>query len=123
VLFGVAVGPLGAVSIGLVILQPALFDAFCTLCLASAAISVLMIGPALDEVLASLQYLRREAREGRSWWARRCSSTTGQWWFESVLAGLALAALALVPTGEGKRFGGGWRALVPDRAERSPYQR
>ena len=68
ILFGVAIGPLGAVSIGLVILQPAVFDSFCTLCLASAVISVLMIGPALDEVLASLQHLRREASAGRSVW-------------------------------------------------------
>jgi uncharacterized membrane protein len=68
ILFGIAIGPLGAVSIGLVILQPALFDSFCTLCLASAVISVLMIGPALDEVLASLQHLRREVAAGRSLW-------------------------------------------------------
>ena len=69
VLFGIAVGPLGAVSILLVILQPALFDTYCTLCLASAVVSVAMIGPALDEVLASLQHLRREADAGRSVWA------------------------------------------------------
>jgi uncharacterized membrane protein len=68
VIFGLAVGPLGAVSILLVILQPVLFDAWCTLCLASAAISVLMIGPAMDEVLASLQYLNRAAIEGRPVW-------------------------------------------------------
>jgi hypothetical protein len=66
VLFGVAVGPLGAVSIGLVILQPVLYDAWCTLCLASALVSVLMIGPALDEVLASLQHLRRVHDRGGS---------------------------------------------------------
>jgi hypothetical protein len=66
VLFGVAVGPLGAVSILLVILQPVVLDAWCTLCLASAVVSVLMIGPALDEVLASLQHIRREAARGRS---------------------------------------------------------
>ena len=66
VLFGIAVGPLGAVSILLVVAQPVLFDTFCTLCLASAVISVLLIGPALDEVLASLQDVRRQARAGRS---------------------------------------------------------
>ena len=66
--FGLAVGPLGAVSIMLVTFQPVLFDAFCTLCLASAVISVLMIGPAMDELLASLQDVRREAAGGRSAW-------------------------------------------------------
>src|SRR3712207_1217064 len=68
VVFGLAVGPLGAVSILLVILQPVLFDAWCTLCLASALISVLMIGPAMDEFLASLQYLKRQHLQKRSLW-------------------------------------------------------
>jgi uncharacterized membrane protein len=68
ILFGLAVGPLGAVSILLVILQPVLFDAWCTLCLASAIISVCMIGPAMDEFLASLQHVRRASRAGRSAW-------------------------------------------------------
>jgi type IV secretory pathway VirB3-like protein len=68
VLFGVAVGPLGAASVVLVILQPVMFDAFCTLCLASAVVSVAMIGPALDEVLASLQALARVRRRGGSVW-------------------------------------------------------
>jgi uncharacterized membrane protein len=68
ILFGIAVGPLGVVSVLLVILQPVLFDTWCTLCLVSGVLSVLMIGPAMDEVLASLQYLRSEAAQGRSWW-------------------------------------------------------
>ncbi|CAN5822957.1 hypothetical protein BH24CHL5_BH24CHL5_10040 [soil metagenome] len=68
ILFGIAVGPLGAISILLVILQPAVFGTFCTLCLVSATVSVLMIGPAIDEVLASLQHVRRERRRGRSTW-------------------------------------------------------
>lgn len=67
-LFGLAVGPLGAISVLLVILQPLLFEAWCTLCLATALISVLMIGPAMDEVLASLQHVARQARLGRSAW-------------------------------------------------------
>jgi uncharacterized membrane protein len=68
ILFGLAVGPLGAISILLVILQPVLFDSFCTLCLASAVVSVLMIGPAMDEVLASAQHVKRRCVEGRSVW-------------------------------------------------------
>lgn len=67
-LFGLAVGPLGAISVLLVILQPVLYGAWCTLCLASALISLLMIGPAMDEILASLQYLRRAHRHGRPVW-------------------------------------------------------
>jgi hypothetical protein len=68
VLFGIAVGPLGLVSLLLVILQPTLFDDWCTLCLVTAAISIVMIGPSMDEVLASLQHLGREKDRGRSLW-------------------------------------------------------
>ena len=64
VLFGVAVGPLGLVSVLLVILQPVKYDAWCTLCLSTALISILMIGPAMDEVLASLQHLGRVRARG-----------------------------------------------------------
>jgi uncharacterized membrane protein len=68
IIFALAVGPLGAVSIGLVIAQPLLYDGWCTLCLASAVVSLMMIGPAMDEALASLQHLRREQQRGRSGW-------------------------------------------------------
>jgi len=68
IIFGIAVGPLGAVSILLVIAQPVLLGAWCTLCLASAVISLAMIGPAMDEVLASLQHLKRSSIEGKSVW-------------------------------------------------------
>jgi hypothetical protein len=68
VLFGFAVGPLGAVSLFLVVSQPVVFGAWCTLCLLSAVVSVTMIGPAMDEVLASLQYLKRARARGGSVW-------------------------------------------------------
>ena len=68
VVFGLAVGPLSSISILLVIVQPVLYSAWCTLCLTSALISILMIGPAMDEFLASLQYLQRERDRGRSLW-------------------------------------------------------
>lgn len=69
VIFGVFIGPLGVVSVMLVIFQPVLYSAFCTLCLASAVISLAMIGPAADEVLASLQYLRDVRDDGGSVWS------------------------------------------------------
>ncbi|HJT20493.1 MAG TPA: vitamin K epoxide reductase family protein [Nitrospira sp.] len=68
ILFGVAVGPLGLVSVLLVIAQPVWLHAWCTLCLLSAAISLAMIGPAMDEVLASLQFLRRCFEREESLW-------------------------------------------------------
>jgi hypothetical protein len=109
VLFGVAVGPLGAVSIVLVILQPVVYDAWCTLCLGSAAISVLMIGPALDEVLASLQHLRRVCDAGgsvaRAFWrgtrpsgagapAPRARGTRWSMWPDLVAAALGIWLMA-----------------------------
>lgn len=59
IVFAILVGPLGLVSLGLVIAQPVAYGHWCTLCLASAVISTLMIGPAMDEALASLQHLHR----------------------------------------------------------------
>jgi hypothetical protein len=79
VIFGVAVGPLGLVSVLLVIAQPVLYGSFCTLCLASAVISLSMIPPAVDEVLASLQHLRRVQLAGgsvwRAFWGREQTGT------------------------------------------------
>ena len=83
VVFGFLVGPLGAVSIGLVIAQPVLYDSWCTLCLATAVISVLMIGPAMDELLACLQHVRRARAlrtDGSAWrafWGLRDGAIRG----------------------------------------------
>jgi len=83
VVFGLAVGPLGVVSIALVMSQPLFVGAWCTLCLTSAVISVLMIGPAMDEMLASLQYMKRvRAQEGKNvmwkaFWGTATPQTTG----------------------------------------------
>jgi uncharacterized membrane protein len=68
IVFGLAVGPLGAVSIALVMSQPLVVGAWCTLCLASAVVSLAMIGPAMDEMLASLQYMKRVKESGRPFW-------------------------------------------------------
>jgi uncharacterized membrane protein len=67
-LFGLAVGPLGIVSVLLVIAQPVILNAWCSLCLVSAILSLVLIGPAMDEVLASLQYLRRVHEQHGSLW-------------------------------------------------------
>jgi hypothetical protein len=45
-----------------------LFHTWCTLCLVSAAISIAMIGPAMDEVLATLQLLARKRAAGQPLW-------------------------------------------------------
>lgn len=81
VVFGIAVGPLGLVSVLLVVLQPVLFDSWCTLCLVTAIISVVMIGPTMDELLASLQYLKRVKKAGLPVWQALWGS---KWIIEKV---------------------------------------
>lgn len=68
VVFGAFVGPFGAISVMLTVFQPVLYGSFCTLCLFSGVVSLAMIGPGVDEVLASLQHLRRERHAGHSVW-------------------------------------------------------
>lgn len=59
VLFGLDVIPLGLVSAVLVVLQGTVVGAWCTLCLVTAVISLLLVVLAYDEVWSSLLYLRR----------------------------------------------------------------
>jgi uncharacterized membrane protein len=67
-LFGVLIIPVGVVSIVLVVLQPLAVGAWCFLCLITALLTVVMIAPAVDEVVATWQFLRRVRREGQSLW-------------------------------------------------------
>jgi uncharacterized membrane protein len=68
VMFGVLVVPLGVVSIVLVIMQPVAVGAWCTLCLVTAAAMLIMITPAVDEVVAMGQFLLGAKREGKPFW-------------------------------------------------------
>lgn len=68
VMFGVLVVPLGIVSIVLVMLQPIAVGAWCTLCLMTAAAMLIMISPAIDEVVAMCQFLLGARREGKPFW-------------------------------------------------------
>lgn len=66
--FGILVVPLGVVSIILVILQPVVVGAWCTICLIAAGTTLLMIPLTLDEVVAMAQFLMRSRRAGKSVW-------------------------------------------------------
>jgi uncharacterized membrane protein len=66
VLFGLDVIPLGGVSAILVIMQATVIGQWCFPCLVTAAISLLLIWLAYDEVWSSLLYLRRVWRRTRS---------------------------------------------------------
>jgi uncharacterized membrane protein len=65
-LFGIDVIPLGIVSAVLVVMQGVVVGAWCTLCLMTAAISLILVVLAYDEVWASLAYLRRVWMRTRS---------------------------------------------------------
>ena len=67
-LFGLFIIPPGVTSIVLVILQPVSVGAWCTLCLAASVVMLMMVPPALDEVVAATQFLLRTRREGQSLW-------------------------------------------------------
>jgi hypothetical protein len=77
-LFGLDVIPLGIVSAVLVVLQGAVVGAWCFLCLLTAAISLVLVYLAYDEVWSTLVYLRNFWRTTRSrtafwnvFWGRR----------------------------------------------------
>lgn len=67
-LFGLLVVPVGVVSIVLVMLQPLVVGAWCALCLVTAIITLFMISPAVDEVVATGQFLLHARREGQPFW-------------------------------------------------------
>jgi nucleoside-diphosphate-sugar epimerase/uncharacterized membrane protein len=66
--FGILVVPLGVTSIVLVILQPLVVGAWCTLCLATAVAMLIMVPLAVDEVVAMGQFLAQSHREGKPFW-------------------------------------------------------
>lgn len=67
-LFGFLIIPPGVTSIVLVILQPVGIGDWCTLCLAASVVMLLMVSPALDELIATGQFLLRVRRAGQSVW-------------------------------------------------------
>lgn len=68
ILFGFMIVPAGATSIVLIMLQPISVGAWCSACLLTAFIMLLMVPPAIDEVVASAQFLYNEKQKGRSFW-------------------------------------------------------
>lgn len=62
--FGLLIVPLGIVSIAFVIIQPILIGPLCTLCLIGALAMLLQIAYALNELVATGEFLHRRARRG-----------------------------------------------------------
>ena len=66
-MFGLLAVPVSCVSIVLIILQPTIVGAWCGLCLMTAFFMLLIIPFTVDEVLATLQVLKKGSREGIFW--------------------------------------------------------
>lgn len=64
-LFGFMIVPLGAVSITFIIIQPIILSTWCTLCLIAAAAMLIQIPYSFDEIIATLEFLRRRKKQGR----------------------------------------------------------
>lgn len=64
--FGFVIFSGAFVSVLLMIVQPVVAGAWCTLCLASAVISLTIFGAGIDETLAALQHLGRVRAAGGS---------------------------------------------------------
>lgn len=67
ILFGLMIVPLSVTSITFVIIQPVVIGTWGTLTLVGAAAMLLQIPYAIDELLASLQFLRRRVKAGQNW--------------------------------------------------------
>src|SRR5665213_179682 len=68
ILYAILVAMMGLVSILLIILQPVVLHTWCTLCLASAILSLSMVIPVMSELRASIHYLNKGKRNGKSFW-------------------------------------------------------
>ena len=75
--FFILVVPLGLTHIVLVISQPVVVGAWCTLCLAAAAVMLVMIPLTIDEVVAMGQFMAERVRAGKPfWWTFFVGDTT-----------------------------------------------
>lgn len=75
--FFILVVPLGLTHIVLVISQPVVVGAWCTLCLAAATVMLVMIPFTVDEVVAMGQFMAERVRAGKSfWWTFFVGDTT-----------------------------------------------
>ncbi len=66
--FGILAVPVSCISIILIILQPTVVGAWCTLCLVTASLMLFIIPFSIDEVVAVLQVLKRAHTKGESVW-------------------------------------------------------
>lgn len=69
ILFGLMIAPLGVTSVGFIIIQPIVIGTWSIVALLGAAAILVQIPYSLDEMIATLQFLRRRHKAGRNWLA------------------------------------------------------
>ncbi len=67
ILFGLMIAPLGVISVSFIIIQPIVIGTWSTVALIGAAAVLVQIPYALDELLASVQFIRRRIKAGQNW--------------------------------------------------------
>lgn len=67
ILFGLMIAPLGITSIFFIIIQPIVIGTWSTIALFGAMMILIQIPYSLDELIATLQFLRRRSQAGQNW--------------------------------------------------------
>ncbi|MEP9355692.1 vitamin K epoxide reductase family protein [Xanthobacter sp. KR7-65] len=67
ILFGLMIAPLGVTSILFIIIQPVVIGTWSTIALFGAAMILIQIPYSLDELIATVQFLRRRSKAGQNW--------------------------------------------------------
>jgi hypothetical protein len=66
VAFGLMIAPLGVISIFFIIIQPIVIGTWSVIALAGAAAILIQIPYSLDEIIATMQFMRRRVAAGRN---------------------------------------------------------
>lgn len=67
ILFGMMIAPLGVTSIFFIIIQPVIIGTWSTIAMFGAALILIQIPYSLDEIIATMQFIRRRATTGQNW--------------------------------------------------------
>lgn len=67
ILFGLMIAPLGVTSVFFIIIQPIVIGTWSTVAMIGAALILIQIPYSLDEIIATMQFLRRRSKAGQNW--------------------------------------------------------
>ena len=67
ILYSILIAIMGLVSVLLIIIQPVVLHTWCTLCLVSAILSLSMVIPVMQELMATLHLIKKKQSEETFW--------------------------------------------------------